>query len=94
MFGRLFHIVFDSLLISVALAGIKRNTGLTPSLRRIPNKDARSLVKVWLETGEWVSILSNGNTGTRTRRALTTSPTTPHSANGLYCSLPWQVLLL
>ncbi|CAO1617796.1 unnamed protein product [Sympodiomycopsis kandeliae] len=54
MFGRIFHIVFDTLLISMALSGIKRNTGLTPCLRRIPNKDARNLVKVWLETGEWL----------------------------------------
>lgn len=53
--GRLTHLLFDTFLISMALSGIKRNTGLTVSLRRIPNKDLRNLVRVWLETGEWVS---------------------------------------
>ncbi|PWN21432.1 hypothetical protein BCV69DRAFT_269119 [Microstroma glucosiphilum] len=53
--GRLTHLLFDTFLISMALSGIKRNTGLTPSLRRIPNKDLRNLVRVWLETGEWLT---------------------------------------
>lgn len=60
MFGRLFHLAVDSILLSMCLAGIKRNTGLTPSLRRVPNKDVRNLLKVYLETGEWVSRLTNG----------------------------------
>lgn len=55
MFGRAIHLLVDAVLVSMCLAGVKRNTGLTPSLRRIPNKDARNIVRVWLETGEWVS---------------------------------------
>lgn len=56
MFGRLIHYGFDAILISMCLAGIKRNTGLTPSLRKVPNKDVRNVVRLWLETGEWVSL--------------------------------------
>lgn len=55
MFGRFFHLVVDAMLISVVLSGIKRSTGLTPAVRRVPNKDVRNLVRVYLETGEWVS---------------------------------------
>lgn len=54
MFGRLFHIAVDAVLLSMCLAGIKRNTGLTPAVRRVPNKDVRNVLKLWLETGEWV----------------------------------------
>lgn len=57
MFGRFFHIVVDAILISMCLSGIKRHTGLTPTLRRVPNKDIRNLIRLWLETGEWVSVL-------------------------------------
>lgn len=55
MFGRFFHLIVDAMLISVALSGIKRSTGLAPAVRRLPNKDVRNLVRVYLETGEWVS---------------------------------------
>lgn len=55
MFGRFFHLMVDAVLISVALSGIKRSTGLTPAVRRVPNKDVRNLLRVYLETGEWVS---------------------------------------
>lgn len=55
MFGRFFHLMIDAVIISVALSGIKRSTGLTPAIRRLPNKDLRNLVRVYLETGEWVS---------------------------------------
>ena len=56
MFGRFFHLMIDAVIISVALSGIKRSTGLTPAIRRLPNKDLRNLVRVYLETGEWVSV--------------------------------------
>lgn len=58
MFGRIFHLVFDALLISVALSGIKRSTGLTPAVSRLPNKDVRNLMRIYLEAGEWVCVRS------------------------------------
>lgn len=47
----------DAVLISIALSGIKRSTGLTPAVRRLPNKDLRSVFRVYLETGEWVCTI-------------------------------------
>jgi hypothetical protein len=61
MFGRFFHLLVDAMLISVALSGIKRSTGLMPAVRKLPNKDLRNLVRVYLETGEWVG--ANGKLG-------------------------------
>ncbi|KAN0064247.1 hypothetical protein ACQY0O_003414 [Thecaphora frezii] len=58
MFGRLFHLLFDAVLVSVALSGIKRSTGLTPAVYRIPNKDLRNLTRIYLEAGEWVMDFS------------------------------------
>lgn len=55
MFGRVMHLVVDAMLISVVLSGIKRNTGLTLSLARIPNRDLRKFFSAYLEAGEWVS---------------------------------------
>lgn len=54
MFGRVVHLVVDAMLISVVLSGIKRNTGLTLSLARIPNRDVRKFFSAYLEAGEWV----------------------------------------
>lgn len=53
MFGKLFHLGFDALLIAAFLAGIKRSTGLTPALARVPNKDIRQLLRSYLEIGEY-----------------------------------------
>jgi len=53
MFGKLFHLGIDALLIAGFLAGIKRSTGLTPALAHIPNKDIRQLVRSYLEMGEY-----------------------------------------
>ncbi|KAI5124768.1 hypothetical protein M0805_005402 [Coniferiporia weirii] len=53
MFGKLFHLGFDALLISAFLAGIKRSTGLTPALAQVPNKDMRQLLRSYLEMGEY-----------------------------------------
>ncbi|UZJ53525.1 hypothetical protein CBS101457_002845 [Exobasidium rhododendri] len=58
MFGRFFHLMVDAVLISMALSGIKRSTGLTPAVRRLPNKDVRNFFKIYLETGEWIMDLS------------------------------------
>lgn len=55
MFGRIFHLLVDAMLVSVALSGIKRSTGLTPAVSRMPNKDLRNLMRIYLEAGEWVS---------------------------------------
>lgn len=54
MFGRVVHLIVDAMLISVVLSGIKRNTGLTLSLSRIPNRDVRKFFSAYLEAGEWV----------------------------------------
>ncbi|KAF8528925.1 hypothetical protein BU17DRAFT_37193, partial [Hysterangium stoloniferum] len=44
----------DALLVSAFLAGIKRSTGLTPAIARVPNKDFRQLLKSYLEAGEYL----------------------------------------
>jgi len=53
MFGRLIHFGIDAFLISAFLAGIKRSTGLTPALGRVPDKDIRHLLESYLEVGEY-----------------------------------------
>ncbi|KAI0079737.1 DUF1748-domain-containing protein [Panus rudis PR-1116 ss-1] len=53
MFGKLFHLGLDALLISAFLAGVKRSTGLTPRLSKVPNKDVRQLLRSYLEIGEY-----------------------------------------
>lgn len=53
MFGKLFHLGLDALLISAFLAGIKRSTGLTPALAQVPNKDVRQMLRSYLEFGEY-----------------------------------------
>ncbi|KIK99711.1 hypothetical protein PAXRUDRAFT_8725 [Paxillus rubicundulus Ve08.2h10] len=54
MFGRLFHLGFDALMISAFLAGVRRSTGLTPALSQVPNKDVRQLLRSYLEFGEYM----------------------------------------
>ncbi|TFK56041.1 DUF1748-domain-containing protein [Heliocybe sulcata] len=54
MFGKLIHLGIDALIISAFLAGVKRNTGLTPALHQVPNKDVRQLLRSYLETGEYI----------------------------------------
>ncbi|KAF8845610.1 DUF1748-domain-containing protein [Paxillus ammoniavirescens] len=54
MFGRLFHLGFDALIISAFLAGVRRTTGLTPALSQVPNKDVRQLLRSYLEFGEYM----------------------------------------
>ncbi|KAG1773845.1 DUF1748-domain-containing protein [Suillus occidentalis] len=52
MFGWLFHLGLDALIISAFLAGIRRSTGLTPALSQVPNKDIQ-LLRSYLEVGEY-----------------------------------------
>ncbi|KAF7776106.1 hypothetical protein Agabi119p4_4499 [Agaricus bisporus var. burnettii] len=54
MFGKLVHIGFDAVLISAFLAGLKRTTGLTPTLAQVPNKDIRQFLRSYLEFGEYI----------------------------------------
>jgi len=53
MLGRLVHYGVDAFLISAFLAGVKRSTGLTPALSRVPDKDIRHLLESYLEVGEY-----------------------------------------
>lgn len=70
MFGRIFHLLVDAMLVSVALSGIKRSTGLTPAVSRMPNKDLRNLMRIYLEAGEWVS----GTASSKSRRDIVGLP--------------------
>ncbi|BCS06949.1 hypothetical protein CBS63078_3828 [Aspergillus niger] len=57
MLGRLSHYAFDAVLISAFLAGVKRSTGLTPSLNSdkiTDNKDFKKWIDNYLGVGEWV----------------------------------------
>ncbi|KAF8313052.1 DUF1748-domain-containing protein [Clavulina sp. PMI_390] len=58
MFGRLFHLGVDLVIISAFLAGVKRSTGLTPALQVIKNKDIRKWVRNYLEMGEYTFDLA------------------------------------
>jgi hypothetical protein len=55
--GRLTHYAFDAVLISAFLAGMKRSTGLTPSLKKdsiTENKEVNRWIEKYLGIGEWV----------------------------------------
>ncbi|KAG0173001.1 hypothetical protein DFQ28_006336 [Apophysomyces sp. BC1034] len=54
MWGKLIHYTADAVLVSAVLAGIKRNTGLQPSVAKIENDDIRGYVQKYLNVGEWV----------------------------------------
>lgn len=51
--GRLTHYAFDAILVSAFLAGVKRSTGLTPSLKPDTLSESPS-VKKWVENYLWV----------------------------------------
>ncbi|CAO3625458.1 unnamed protein product [Cunninghamella echinulata] len=53
MWGRLFHLTVDAVLISTILASIKRLTGIQPAVTKIPNKDIRNYVEQYLNIGEY-----------------------------------------
>ncbi|KAK7544407.1 uncharacterized protein J3D65DRAFT_609483 [Phyllosticta citribraziliensis] len=51
--GRLTHYAFDAVLFSAFLAGVKRSTGLTPSVK--PESLTQSdNIKKWLDNYLWV----------------------------------------
>ncbi|KAI9315534.1 hypothetical protein BX666DRAFT_2028432 [Dichotomocladium elegans] len=54
MWGRLIHLSADAVLVSALLAGIKRNTGLSPAVSNIENEDIRNYVTKYLNVGEWM----------------------------------------
>ncbi|KAF5863903.1 hypothetical protein ETB97_009189 [Aspergillus alliaceus] len=57
MLGRLTHYAFDAVLVSAFLAGVRRSTGLTPSLNSdniTDNKDFKKWMDNYLGVGEWV----------------------------------------
>ncbi|KAK4555101.1 hypothetical protein LTR86_007867 [Recurvomyces mirabilis] len=51
--GRLAHWTFDAVLLSAFLAGVRRSTGLTPSLKSESMTESPS-VKKWVENYLWV----------------------------------------
>ncbi|OJJ35609.1 hypothetical protein ASPWEDRAFT_51611 [Aspergillus wentii DTO 134E9] len=74
MFGRITHYAFDAVLVSAFLAGVKRSTGLTPSLdsdKITDNKDFKKWIDQYLGVGEWVmdqSVAVLGSTSFFDRR--------------------------
>ncbi|CUS24731.1 LAQU0S19e00364g1_1 [Lachancea quebecensis] len=50
--GKAFHISFDLVLVSACLAGIKRNTGLTPKVDAIGDPHVKGYVSKYLNVGE------------------------------------------
>ncbi|KAF7922954.1 uncharacterized protein EAE98_005254 [Botrytis deweyae] len=68
MLGRLTHYAFDAVLFSAFLAGMKRSTGLTPSLKKdvTENKEINGWIEKYLGVGEWVmdtSVAFAGSSG-------------------------------
>ncbi|KAF2716456.1 DUF1748-domain-containing protein, partial [Polychaeton citri CBS 116435] len=51
--GRLTHFAFDAVLLSAFLAGVKRSTGLTPSLKSESVTESPGIRK-WVENYLWV----------------------------------------
>ncbi|KAF2007446.1 DUF1748-domain-containing protein [Amniculicola lignicola CBS 123094] len=51
--GRLTHYAFDAVLISVCLAGVRRSTGLTPSVKTEQFSEAAT-AKKWIDNYLWV----------------------------------------
>ncbi|KAF7856057.1 hypothetical protein EAF04_010013 [Stromatinia cepivora] len=66
--GKLTHYAFDAVLFSAFLAGMKRSTGLTPSLKKdvTENKEINGWIEKYLGVGEWVmdqSVAIAGSSG-------------------------------
>ncbi|KAI9846127.1 MAG: hypothetical protein M1838_001409 [Thelocarpon superellum] len=67
--GRITHYAFDAVLISAFLAGVKRSTGLTPSLQTekvSESKELKRWVDNYLGMGEWImdqSVAIMGSSG-------------------------------
>ncbi|ODV78476.1 DUF1748-domain-containing protein, partial [Suhomyces tanzawaensis NRRL Y-17324] len=50
--GRIVHVSVDLALVSAFLAGVKRNTGLTPNLESFDNENIRYYSSKYLDVGE------------------------------------------
>ncbi|KAK7679130.1 hypothetical protein QCA50_017892 [Cerrena zonata] len=50
--GRIAHITADLALVSAFLAGVKRNTGLTPNVDNIKSDDFKYYATKYLDVGE------------------------------------------
>ncbi|KAK8442170.1 hypothetical protein ACI3LY_001944 [Candidozyma auris] len=57
------HIGADLIAVSAILAGIRRNTGLTPNLDKLPNENAQFYAKKYLGIGESVFDYSSAYLG-------------------------------
>jgi len=71
MLGKFVHLGIDAILVSIALAGIKRSSGLTPAISKLPNKDLRQLLVTYLEIGEWAmdfAVVAMGRSSNFERR--------------------------
>ncbi|AQZ13967.1 YIL156W-B [Zygosaccharomyces parabailii] len=53
-FGKAVHVSIDLILVSTCLAGLKRNTGLTPKLDTFQNLTVREYMAKYLSLGESV----------------------------------------
>jgi len=53
MLGRILHLAFDAVLVSAALAGIKRSSGLSINVEQIKNEEIQKAVKRYLDFGDW-----------------------------------------
>ncbi|KAI9702260.1 MAG: hypothetical protein M1820_006192 [Bogoriella megaspora] len=53
LLGRLTHYAFDAVLISTFLAGVRRSTGLTPSLRQ-ESVSENGEVRKWIDRYLWL----------------------------------------
>ncbi|KAF2229583.1 DUF1748-domain-containing protein [Viridothelium virens] len=51
--GRITHFAFDAVLLSAFLAGVRRSTGLTPSLRQ-ESLSENTEVRKWLDRYLWL----------------------------------------
>ncbi|KAI8869910.1 DUF1748-domain-containing protein [Ramicandelaber brevisporus] len=52
MIGRIAHYAVDAVLLSTALAGVRRSTGLQFNTEKIQSEDVRSIVNKYLAVGE------------------------------------------
>ncbi|CCF57862.1 hypothetical protein KAFR_0D02150 [Kazachstania africana CBS 2517] len=52
LLGKTVHITADLILVATCLAGIRRNTGLTPNLRYVKNDSIRDYTARYLKFGE------------------------------------------
>ncbi|ODQ62336.1 hypothetical protein WICANDRAFT_60397 [Wickerhamomyces anomalus NRRL Y-366-8] len=58
--GKAIHLSVDLVLVSTALAGIKRNTGLTPKTEIAGNTEVQGYLGKYLDVGEYVFDSSVG----------------------------------